>query len=98
MSDCHCGRFTNDSLSPACYTKLVNDAELLTLLQTEVPCTERPFADLAGKLGATEAEVIDRVRQHKAEKIIRQISPIFDTRSLGYASSLVAARIDPGRI
>ena len=71
------------------------DQKLLTLLQTEVPCTERPFADLAGKLGATEAEVIERIRQLKADKIIRQISAIFDTRSLGYASSLVAARIDP---
>jgi len=76
----------------------VNDAQLLTLLQTEVPCTERPFADLAGKLDATEAEVIERIRQLKTDKIIRQISAIFDTRSLGYASSLVAARIDPARV
>jgi DNA-binding Lrp family transcriptional regulator len=76
----------------------VNDAELLTLLQTEIPCVERPFAELAGKLSATEAEVIERIRQLKADKIIRQISAIFDTRSLGYASSLVAARIDPARV
>jgi siroheme decarboxylase len=76
----------------------MTDAELLTLLQTEVPGVERPFAELAGKLGATEAEVIARIRQLKADKIIRQISAIFDTRSLGYGSSLVAARIDPARV
>jgi DNA-binding Lrp family transcriptional regulator len=76
----------------------MTDAELLTLLQAEVPCAERPFAALAGKLHTTEAEVIARIRQLKADKIIRQISAIFDTRSLGYASSLVAARIDPARV
>jgi siroheme decarboxylase len=72
----------------------LNDAQLLTLLQTELPVVERPFA----ALGFPEAEVIERIRQLKADKIIRQISAIFDTRSLGYASSLVAARIDPSRV
>lgn len=72
----------------------MNDAELLTLLQTDIPVVERPFA----ALGFPEADVIARIRQLKADKIIRQISAIFDTRSLGYASSLVAARIDPARV
>lgn len=81
-------------MSTPCYTKTVNDAELLTLLQTDIPVVERPFA----ALGFPEADVIARIRQLKADKIIRQISAIFDTRSLGYASSLVAARIDPARV
>ena len=72
----------------------MNDAELLTRLQTDIPVVERPFA----ALGFDEAEVIARIRQLKADKIIRQISAIFDTRSLGCASSLVAARIDPARV
>jgi len=75
----------------------MTDAELLTLLQVEVPCVERPFAALAGKLGTTEGDVIARTRHLKSAGIIRQISAIFDTRSLGYDSSLVAARVDPGR-
>ena len=45
--------------------------------------------------GIGEDEVLERLRRLKAEKIIRQISAIFDTRSLGYASSLVAARVAP---
>ena len=76
----------------------MNDAQLLTLLQTGIPCVERPFAELAGTLAATEVAVLERIRQLKADKIIRQISAIFDTRSLGYESSLVAARIDPSRV
>ena len=72
----------------------MDDAQLLTRLQTDIPVVERPFA----ALGFNEAEVIARVRQLKADGIIRQISAIFDTRSLGYASSLVAAHIDPARV
>ena len=30
--------------------------------------------------------------------MLRQLSAIFDTRALGYGSSLVAAKIDPDRI
>ena len=29
------------------------------------------------------------------ERIIRQVTPIFDTRVLGYSSMLVAAKVDP---
>jgi siroheme decarboxylase len=72
----------------------LNDAQLLTRLQSDIPVVKRPFA----ALGFDEAEVIERIRQLKADKIIRQISAIFDTRSLGYASSLVAARIGPARV
>lgn len=46
----------------------------------------------------TEKEVISRIERLKEEKVIRQISAIFDTRSLGYTSSLVAARIATDRL
>jgi DNA-binding Lrp family transcriptional regulator len=76
----------------------LNDAQLLTLLQTEIPLVEHPFAALGSRLKATEAAVIERIQQLKADKIIRQISAIFDTRSLGYTSSLVTARVDSARV
>lgn len=68
------------------------DLQLLGLAQAEVPVTEHPFAKLGEKLKLSEAEVIAHIQQLKADKVIRQISAIFDTRSLGYESSLVAAR------
>lgn len=71
---------------------------LLDFLQINLPVTERPFAAVARQLGTSEPEVIAQIRQLKADKIIRQIGAIFDTRSLGYESSLVAARIAPARI
>jgi DNA-binding Lrp family transcriptional regulator len=71
------------------------DAALLGVLQETVPFTLRPFAGLGNRCGLTEDETLARVKALKEEKVIRQISAIFDTRSLGYASSLVAAKIAP---
>ena len=74
------------------------DIRLLELMQAAVPVSERPFAELARLVGTREKDVLDRVQQLKDAKVIRQISAIFDTRSLGYASSLVAARVNPARV
>jgi DNA-binding Lrp family transcriptional regulator len=63
-----------------------------------VPFTRRPFADLGQRCGLSEDETLARVKALKEGKVIRQISAIFDTRSLGYASSLVAAKIAPEKL
>ncbi len=70
---------------------------LLTVLQTGLPCVERPFAELARQIGATEPDALACIQELKSDRIIRQISAIFDTCSLGYASSLVAAKVEPAR-
>jgi DNA-binding Lrp family transcriptional regulator len=75
-----------------------NDAALLGVLQESVPFVERPFAELGKRCGLSEHETLARVKALKEDKVIRQISAIFDTRSLGYASSLVAAKIAPEKL
>lgn len=65
-------------------------AELLSLIQKKFPLTAKPFAEIAKMLGCDEQEVLKTVQEQKDASIIRQISPIFDTRRLGYNSSLVA--------
>lgn len=74
------------------------DGRLLNLLQWEFPLQPRPYAGLAEKLESTETEVLRRVARLKAEKIIRQISAIFDSYQLGYRSCLVAAKAAPERL
>ena len=74
------------------------DIKLLELMQASVPVSERPFAELARQIGTREEDLLGRVQRLKDAQVIRQISAIFDTRSLGYASSLVAARVDPARV
>lgn len=68
------------------------DRRLLNHVQSDFPLAHRPYAELAFGLDCSEDEVIARVRALRQERIIRQISAIFDTRALGYKSSLVAAR------
>ena len=74
------------------------DKRLLNLLQSEFPLVRRPYAALGERLPAGEEEILARITRLRQEKIIRQISAIFDTRSLGYRSSLVAMRADAARV
>jgi DNA-binding Lrp family transcriptional regulator len=71
------------------------DRKLLNLLQGSFPLAARPFAHVARLAGVDESEVIRRTRRLLDERIIREITPIFDTRVLGYKSMLVAAKVDP---
>ncbi len=64
-------------------------------MQGRFPIAERPYQHVAPQAGITEQEAIVRVGELIDERIIRQVTPIFDTRALGYSSMLVAAKVDP---
>jgi siroheme decarboxylase len=74
------------------------DQALLNALQAGLPLVRRPFAEIGGRLGLGEDEVLARAARLKEASIIRQLSAIFDTRALGYESSLVAARYPDERL
>jgi siroheme decarboxylase len=71
------------------------DKKLLNLMQGSFVLTRRPFEHVAGLAGLAEEEVLQRVQRLIDKRIIREITPIFDTRALGYKSMLVAAKVDP---
>jgi DNA-binding Lrp family transcriptional regulator len=71
------------------------DRRLLNLMQGSFPLHPRPYAAVAAAAQCTEQEVLARVTRLLADRIIRQVTPIYDTRALGYASMLVAAKVDP---
>ena len=71
------------------------DRKLLNLMQGSFPIAARPYAHVASLAGIAEAEAMERVRRLLRARIIRQVTPIFDTRALGYSSMLVAAKVDP---
>jgi len=75
-----------------------HDKRLLNTIQADFPLSARPFHTLGRALGLGEAEIIARIALHKRQKLVRQIGGIFDTRSLGYQSSLVAMRVRPDRL
>ena len=71
------------------------DKRLLNLMQGQFPIAQRPYQHVAAVAGIDEQEVMRRVQRLLDERIIRQVTPIFDTRALGYSSMLVAAKVDP---
>ena len=75
------------------------DKQLLNAVQKEVPLSPQPFALIAEELGTTEEDVLTRLKRWRDEEgVIRQLSAIFDTRKLGYTSTLVAMHIPKDRI
>ncbi|MEA2418941.1 MAG: siroheme decarboxylase [Thermoleophilaceae bacterium] len=70
------------------------DKRLLNLMQGSFPLAERPYAEVARLAELPEDEVLRRTRRLLDERIIREVTPIFDTRVLGYSSMLVAAKVD----
>jgi DNA-binding Lrp family transcriptional regulator len=71
------------------------DKRLLNLMQGSFPLSPRPYERVASLAGVSEDEVLRRVGLLLEQRIIRQVTPIFDTRVLGYSSMLVAAKVDP---
>jgi DNA-binding Lrp family transcriptional regulator len=74
------------------------DKELLNLLQDKFPIESQPFQTLGRKLGVSESEVIERVGMLKKFGYIRRIGGIFDSRRLGYFSTLCAVKVPENRI
>ena len=71
------------------------ERRLLNLMQGRFPLEPRPYAAVAREAGLSEEEVLARVQTLLDDRIIRQVTPIYDTRALGYGSMLVAAKVDP---
>ncbi|WP_312516443.1 AsnC family transcriptional regulator [Anaerospora sp.] len=74
------------------------DKALLNIVQTDLPLTKRPFADLAARLDAEEATVLERLRYLKDNGYIRRMGPFFDSNKLGYLGTLVAAKVAPEKL
>jgi siroheme decarboxylase len=70
------------------------DKRLLNLMQGSFALDPRPFARVGELAEIAEDEVMARVQRLLEKRIIREITPIFDTRALGYRSMLVAAKVD----
>ncbi len=70
------------------------DKRLMNLLQSRFPLDPEPFALVASEAELELDDVLGRTQRLLDNRIIREITPIFDTRALGYESMLVAAKVD----
>ncbi|MCH7758336.1 MAG: Lrp/AsnC family transcriptional regulator [Thaumarchaeota archaeon] len=74
------------------------DKELLNEIQWTFPLVTRPFDAIAKKFGTTPEIIKAHLNHLKEVGILRQLSAIFDTRKLGYTSSLVAMEIEHDKL
>ena len=74
------------------------DKKILNILQTDFPISARPVLSIASLTGISEEEVLSRILNLKSNKIIRQISAIFDSHNIGYKSTLAAFKVENGLV
>jgi DNA-binding Lrp family transcriptional regulator len=74
------------------------DKELLNEIQWTFPLVTRPFDAIAKKFDVTPEIVKEHLNNLKKTGVLRQLSAIFDTRKLGYTSSLVAMEIESDKL
>lgn len=74
------------------------DSQLLNIIQKDFPIDSKPFEIIANIMNITEDEVLSRIRKLKKEGIIRRLGGIFDSKKLGYVSTLCAVKVQPQKI
>jgi DNA-binding Lrp family transcriptional regulator len=74
------------------------DKAILNEIQSHFPLISRPYAEVAGKVGASEDEVLRRVKAMYDLGVIRRIGANFTSRKLGYTSTLCAAGVPPEQL
>ena len=73
------------------------DALILNRVQKGIPGVSEPFLAIANEIGLTEDEVLETISRVKKNKVIRNISGIFEGKKLGYYLSLVALEVPAER-
>ena len=71
------------------------DRRILDVIQSDFPLESRPYEEIGSRLGLTGAEVLARVRALQQKGVIRRIGANFNSRKLGWKSTLCAAAV-PG--
>ncbi|RDJ37145.1 MAG: Lrp/AsnC family transcriptional regulator [Crenarchaeota archaeon] len=74
------------------------DKEILNEIQWTFPLVSQPYHEIAKKFNVSPDVIKERLKNLKKNGILRQLSAIFDTRRLGYKSSLVAMEIEPDKL
>jgi DNA-binding Lrp family transcriptional regulator len=75
------------------------DLAILNALQDDLPLVSRPWKTIADRLNITETEIICRMKDLEEAGIIRGISPVLESRSLGlHAATLVALHVPEERL
>ena len=69
------------------------EQRVLDIIQQSFPIAARPYQELAGQVGMTEDEVFEVVQSLRKKGLIRRLGGSFDSRKIGYKSTLAALSV-----
>lgn len=69
------------------------DRQILDVIQSGFPLVSRPYEEVGRQLGLTEAETLARVRGLRQRGIIRRLGANFQSKALGWRSTLCASKV-----
>ena len=74
------------------------DRALLNAIQDDFPIAVQPYQILGEAVGTTEEDAFKRIQRFRQEGIIRRLGGVFDSRRLGYYSTLCTAKVPEEKI
>ncbi|KUO69790.1 MAG: transcriptional regulator [Desulfosporosinus sp. BRH_c37] len=74
------------------------DRALLNAIQNQFPIAVHPYHILGEAVGTTEEDAFKRIQSLRQEGIIRRLGGVFDSRRLGYYSTLCTAKVPEEKI
>ncbi|MCP5160795.1 MAG: AsnC family transcriptional regulator [Hahellaceae bacterium] len=69
------------------------DRTIIRELQYGFPITDSPFAEVASRLGLSEAELLDRITRLREDNTLTRFGPMYQIERLGGAFSLAAMSV-----
>jgi DNA-binding Lrp family transcriptional regulator len=73
------------------------DRRLIDELQGGFPICAEPYAEVAGRLGITEADVLARLQRLLAERVLTRFGPMYQIERMGGAFTLAALAVPEAR-
>ncbi len=69
------------------------DRAIIDGLQGGFPICERPYAEIAERLGISETELLERLQRMLATRVLTRFGPMFQVERMGGAFVLAAMRV-----
>lgn len=74
------------------------DSRILRELQHGFPLSENPYDVVAERMGISGEELWSRVRRMLDDGVIRRMGASFDSKKLGFSSTLAAVSVEPALV
>lgn len=80
--------------------ELMDDADraILSIIQANYPLVSKPYDAIGEEIGLEGSEVLQRIRAMRDRGIIRRMGANFQSRKLGFRSTLCAAKVPEDKI